>query len=85
MGLGLTTGMTGWQIVTSKHMSKQVLVLRSWKERLFSWPWRPFQSHKRVKQPMEDVLVDHRRLMIYCHPVRYRQIKKMLAALEGSK
>jgi len=41
---------------------------RTWRERLFSFPWNPFQAHKIIIERKPNVLVDSCMRVIYCHP-----------------
>lgn len=65
------------------------VVLRTWKERLFSWPWRPWQRTKEIPNrkllkiningftgmlPTEEVYV--------AHPMIINEIRRSIPALE---
>ena len=52
-------------------------VRRTWRERLFSWPWHPMQTHKTVvvQVPSKTVLVSNNGTMIM-HPDTFEQLKK---------
>lgn len=56
----------------------QVKVKRTWKERLFTLPWRPMQSHKtELHELIKDgeVLVDKMNQVIYCNEKMYQRLK----------
>lgn len=50
-------------------------VPRAWKERLFSWPWRPLKTHKFVTTQVasRDVVCLHGKL--FAHPDLIEEIK----------
>jgi len=48
-GLGFTLGSV--RIVSSPFLYTAELVKRTWRERLLSWPWRPFGKWKSIKIP----------------------------------
>lgn len=39
------------KIVPDIYISDLDTVKRTWKERLFSFPWAPFKSHKTIENP----------------------------------
>jgi hypothetical protein len=49
--------------------------LRSWKDRLWSWPWRPWMKYRTVPSP-EIVLFGDRTLIM--HPETWVKTKKIL-------
>lgn len=52
-----------YKILTSEYLADTVL--RTWKERLFSWPWRPWKKTKKV--PFNEVFLWNGDTII-CHP-----------------
>jgi hypothetical protein len=64
--------MINYKIIESIHMTKEITetVERTWKERLFSLPWRPFQKTKEIKKSVasDKVMIDNTNQVIYCHP-----------------
>ena len=53
-------------------------VRRTWKERLFSRPWRPFKRNKTVipKVPSEEVLVILPNTIV-AHPITAREVRRI--------
>ena len=41
----------GIHFIPNKHLTVQETVPRTWKERLFSWPWRPIRKTKVISVP----------------------------------
>jgi len=71
----------GKEIITSLHMTKTsdpFSVKRTWRERLFSWPWRPWQTTKMITKqiPSDEVYVFEDRMMM--HPETLRQLQAEL-------
>ena len=66
----------GKQVFLSAYASRVVstVVRRSWRERLFSRPWRPWRATKVVSHT-EPCMFDTP-LSIVMHPVLWNQIKK---------
>jgi hypothetical protein len=68
-------------IIQDEHLvvRKTVEVKRSWKERLFSWPWRPWKKTKLVDEYHPDpnfyILGS---FTFTCHPALYNQLRKQL-------
>lgn len=56
-------------------------VNRTWRERLFTLPWRPLIKIKQIKVPSENVIKIGNTL--YVHPVLYEKLK--YACKEESK
>lgn len=71
----------GYKIVPSNllvdHKTKKVV--RTFKERLFSLPWRPLRKFKIVSYtiPIQSILITNSGKMI-CHPTIYEKIKKAI-------
>ena len=69
---------TGLQVISSKNMTKEKTVSRSWRERLFSLPWRPLQKTKIVRVTTEDVFIDRQRSIVYCHPSLLNKVRNAI-------
>ena len=39
------------KFIVSKHVDDSIAVKKTPSERWFSWPWRPWETHKRVYKP----------------------------------
>jgi len=65
-----------YKIISSLSMvkPKKKVVKRSWKERLFSFPWHPFQKTKVVTYNVPDETVLKMDDKIICHPTIYEKI-----------
>jgi len=68
-----------FNIISSPWMttSEKKIVPRTWRERLFSWPWRPWQA---TKVKFEVVLIKEVYVMgndIVCHPVVAEQMRSL--------
>jgi hypothetical protein len=59
---------TSTPIIQSKWVPETIWVKRTWKERLFSLPWKPFQK---MRETPGVYIVGG---VIYCHPKRYAEI-----------
>ena len=59
----------GRRVIVSPHLTKRVP--RSWRERLFSWPWQPWRATKAV--PSDEVLLMDG--MLVMHPATYVMLK----------
>jgi len=64
------------KIIPSPYMVD--LVKRTWKERLFSWPWKPQKKYNRV--PSEEVYILKRSSdsVIVCHPMTEAKLRRLL-------
>lgn len=74
----------GYDLRSSKFIGehKVEVIKKTWKERLFSWPWRPWRKTKTIVtiEPTGDLFIDHQHGMIYGHPV---DIEKLERAIEN--
>lgn len=72
----------GYHIIETPmmHDIETQVIRRSWRERLFSWPWRPWQAEKAVMVyvPKEEVLIDHQNQLLIMHPVVATKLRKQL-------
>jgi len=74
----------GWPIIESEHMVEPFTqkIKRTWQERLFSLPWRPWQRVRFVTifVPDENVYVFdvNGRPSICCHPSIAAQLRERL-------
>jgi hypothetical protein len=52
-GQNLDTGMVigGMRVLVSDYLTDFDLVRRTWKERLFARPWRPWKKYKQIEKP----------------------------------
>lgn len=51
--------------------------VRSWKERLFTFPWKPFKKFKvcyRIASSKDVFVIDN---MLVCHPVIAEELRKL--------
>jgi len=64
-----------YKIISTPSMvkTKKKVVKRTWKERLFSLPWRPFQKTKVVTYNVPDETVLKMDDRIICHPSIYEK------------
>lgn len=73
-------------MITSKQMTETVekTVERTWFERLFSWPWRPWVRTKTIMKeiPSDEFLVLNERA-IMCHPEMEKEIKSIFENMES--
>lgn len=75
------TAFTGLSIVTSLALTKSSTVRRSWRERLFSWPWQPLRSVRTIQIP--DRTVYFIGDTIHCHPAVLSQLQAELKERKG--
>jgi hypothetical protein len=64
-----------WQASNLMTVAKTEEVKRTWKERLFSWPWRPLRKTKYVTThvPSEQVIFAHG--TYFAHPELIEKIR----------
>lgn len=63
--------------------AQPLVVNLTWRQRLFSWPWRPWESTKVVVQYVPDQRVYAKDdSTIVCHPVIAQKIKEVLKVQE---
>lgn len=76
---------SGVKIFTSPHLTerKHYFVKRTWKERLFSRPWKPFKKTNTLyyDAPRTDYLVYDDGRTIICHPVMKDALEQELKRL----
>lgn len=71
-------------IIQSKYLEKKVK--RSWKERLFAFPWTPFKKYKFVPYDRVLVMDDPKNIngkVIICHPKYYNKVKEAIEIKGG--
>lgn len=75
------TGFGGTRIFESIHITipAERTVIRSWKERLFSWPWRPWQATKVIVEQVPSPNLYRFGQDIVGHPQTIRLLKEQLA------
>ena len=80
-GVASLYGLSGYQIIEESHCTKgeEYIVSRSWRERLFSWPWRPWATTKvvTVRVPDEKVYVLNDSVIV-CHPTIAAELRARL-------
>ncbi len=67
----------GIQIITDPYVSDYDQVRRTWRERLFSWPWQPFVKFKTVYSPKYYKIEGNK---ILCSPQSAAQLQAHLAS-----
>lgn len=70
----------GMKVVISRP--HQVQVKRTWKERLFTRPWTPMQTHRTELHeiiPGGEIIFDRINQVIYCNEKMYQKIMKLEA------
>jgi hypothetical protein len=83
----------GIPIITNPYLTESKVVPRSWKERLFSWPWRPLVKTKTIQVPDDKVYLintpgayfeldlggrGNAARCYVCHPLTIPKLKKAL-------
>lgn len=66
----------GMRVIVKPPFSNKVK--RTWKERLFTLPWRPMQTHKTELHELimdDEFLVDKVNQVIYCNEKMYQKLK----------
>lgn len=63
----------GYRVVTNTSLVMHVEKRRTWQERLFSWPWRPWQAMQWTWVP--DTRITFDKNTIYCHPAMLDHIR----------
>jgi hypothetical protein len=72
------------QIIESVHLTVTVekTVKRTWRERMFTWPWKPWEDTKTIQVQEPDpkfyVMTQHGSRTIVCHPARAAQLRDEL-------
>lgn len=72
---GLRVMESPWLTVEREEIER-----RSWKERLFSWPWVPWVKEKTVvyRDPDPNFYYDGD-FVVYCHPAMAAQLREYIA------
>jgi len=79
----------GIPVITNPYLTMTKKVPRTLRERLFSWPWHPFRTHKYIQVPDDKIYVIntsgayHRigdveipAIRTYvCHPATFEKLK----------
>ncbi len=77
----------GYKVIANPIIteSKEREVRRTWKERLFTLPWRPFKALRTetYQVPSRDVMVDKINRIIYAHPVVVKEMNDALNKVVG--
>ena len=71
------------QVIYSTEALKTIYTKRTWKDRLFGWPWQPWKTSKEVKKPTmylstTDTSLLLNRKVIIAHPTFQAAIEKEL-------
>lgn len=68
----------GVPVITSRYLtiSTTVEVERTWRERLFSWPWRPWRSTRTVTIYKPDPLIYETERGLVMHPAILEELRK---------
>jgi len=74
--------LTGFNMIEDKNLVVQdgtTTLNRSWEERLFTWPWKPWVATKEIVNmiPNPDVFLIDRKTVI-AHPATAQKIKELL-------
>lgn len=70
----------GLRICEAEHLTKteECFLRRTWRERLFTWPWRPWRATRKIFIQVPDpnfyVVGD----MVLCHPAMARELRERL-------
>ncbi len=74
------TNLTGYKIFENKYVGDPMQMTRdrTWKERLFTWPWKPFKKIAHYTMWIENgnVILDHNNKCMYIHPVDFIKLKE---------
>ena len=70
------------EVIESSYLTKPKEVNRTWKERLTSWPWRPFTKTKIIQIPSDKILVydslEFGGKKILAHPAIAKQVREAI-------
>lgn len=69
-----TFGLSGYQVIVDANRTDAKTVRRSWRERLFSRPWRPFAGTKTIRVPSLNVVLIGRTMII--HPAVLARLRE---------
>lgn len=80
--------MLGYQIgelreprfIEAPTMLKTTVVPRTWRQRLFSWPWRPWVLTTTATIPDPDLKFNRLTLTYYGHPATIREFRRVWEA-----
>lgn len=62
------------KVIIDNNCAKRIVTKRTWKERLFSWPWRPWVAETITYKPEMWKVGD----AIICHPAIYAALNSEL-------
>ncbi len=87
--LSICKNLFGISIIETNYLVKeiQIAVNKTWKERLLSWPWKPWIKTKiKIEYVPDEETVYHDKInnIIYCHPIVAQRIKKQCGTKEES-
>ena len=81
-------GLAGVVVYTNHHLTRSERVRRSWRERLFSWPWRPWRGLKFITVPDEKVYEVNpggEGAFYIMHPATWEKYKAVARGASGGK
>lgn len=73
----------GIRLIKNHHMityKETIQIKRTWGERLFSLPFRPFTKYKKrdIYEPSKEYILDKQNRVIYAHPETIETIISMI-------
>ncbi len=79
----MKTRLYGIPIIEDPNMVDAHSRVRTWRERLFSWPWRPWVKYLVWHTPKEDIYLVNLdgygpRKQFICHPEMTRRVRDAL-------
>jgi hypothetical protein len=72
----------GCQVLTNPHLLdyETVTEIRAWRERLWSWPWRPWQRTKLVVRSVPSrKIIQLGGYKLLMHPAIFAELKRQIA------
>lgn len=74
--------MFNYRLIGQKHIGdrKWRFRFRTWKERLFSFPWRPLKkmAFYTVVVPKGEFIIDHQNGVVYAHPIDIGNLERAI-------
>lgn len=65
--------LSGYRVIVDANLTDAKTVQRSWRERLFTRPWRPFRRAKTIQVPSSNVVLTGRTMIL--HPATLAQLR----------
>lgn len=75
--------MSRLKIYGSNYCPEFITVARSWKERLFTLPWRPFKRYRQSDYRVAYLLDGVDGQIVVCHPTVAAEIQDALTKMNG--